>query len=112
MAKDTYFYRVGVTPTPITTNRCPIAKSDATNTSEDVTIVVDVLSNDSDPDDDPISLGAVSNSLHGGTVTPDLNDTVSYMPATNFTGLDVFTYTAVDRHGGSMVGCVNITVTP
>src|SRR5262249_50305285 len=36
---------------------------------------------------------------------------VTYMPATNFVGTDMFTYTVTDGRGGSATGSIVVTVT-
>jgi hypothetical protein len=53
-----------------------------------------LLSNDRDPESQPLSLIGVSN-VNGGTVSRQQN-TVSFTPATNFNGTAYFQYTASD----------------
>jgi Ca2+-binding RTX toxin-like protein len=53
-----------------------------------------LLSNDQDPENQPLSLIAVSN-VNGGTVSRQ-QETVSFTPASNFNGTAYFQYTASD----------------
>jgi hypothetical protein len=84
---------------------------DAATTDEDVPVTVDVLSNDSDPDGDTVSVTAASAPAHGSaTVNP--GGTVTYTPNPGFSGTDSFTYTITDGNGGFDTATVTITVDP
>ena len=53
-------------------NTNPTATDDVTSTDEDTAVVVDVLSNDSDPDSHPLTITGISSPpTNGGTVTVD-----------------------------------------
>src|SRR5207253_3121705 len=52
----------------------------------------------------------VSTPAHG-TAAIRTNGTIGYTPAANFNGVDRFTYTISDGHGGSATGAVTVTVT-
>lgn len=54
-----------------------------------------LLANDVEPDGDPLTIVAVGNSLHAGTVTFD-GTFVTYHPVPGFTGNDFFVYTVSD----------------
>src|SRR5204863_895358 len=47
-----------------------------------------------------------------GSATINADGTVTYTPASGFTGSDSFTYTIADTTGGSSTGTVTIQVTP
>src|SRR5262249_47578790 len=100
---------VSLTVTPV--NDPPVARSDNAVTAQNPPVAVNVLANDTDVDGDSLTVTAVSQGAHG-TVTNNGNGTLSYAPATNFTGTDTFTYTVSDGQGGSTTAQVNVTVNP
>ncbi|EAT15688.1 tandem-95 repeat protein [Desulfuromonas acetoxidans] len=92
-------------------NDPPDALDDTITMAEDTTAVIPVLTNDSDPDGDPltiIDLGSAQN----GTVTLNDNGSVTYTPNENYNGDDSFTYTISDGQGGTDTATVYITVEP
>ena len=91
-------------------NDAPVAENDTASTTEDAAVNVDVLDNDSDVDDDPLNVSAVSNGANG-TVANN-NGYVTYQPIAGFTGSDSFGYTVADGNGGTAQATVNITVNP
>ena len=78
-------------------NCAPIAVDDAATTDEDVAVTVDVLINDSDPDGDPITV--TSASANNGSVTINMDGTLTYTPDPGFCGIDTIFYTICDIHG-------------
>lgn len=92
-------------------NQPPDAVADGASVDEDDAVDIAVLGNDSDPDEDPLSVTGVSNPPNGSaSVNPD--DTVRYTPDANFNGADSFSYTISDGNGGSDTASVNVTVNP
>ena len=91
-------------------NDPPVAIDDNATTQEDTAVVIDVLSNDSDPDGSPIGVIAVTQGSNG-TVTNNGDGTVTYNPNPGFSGTDSFTYTISDGQFTD-VASVNVTVTP
>jgi len=89
------------------TNRAPIAVADSVSTGKGVVLTVPVLSNDSDPDGDPLSVGTFTQPLTGSVVL-NSNGTFTYTPKKNFTGTDTFTYKASD--GAAQSGSVTVTI--
>lgn len=87
----------------------PQANNDTVTIPEDSGQVINVLSNDSDPESDALSLVAVGAAQHGTTLMQ--GNSAVYTAALNFAGTDSFTYTASD---GSLTstGRVTVTVTP
>jgi hypothetical protein len=83
---------VTVTVTPV--NDPPAAGDDAASTAEDTAVGVDVLSNDSDVDGDPLTVDAVTQGANG-TVATD-GATVTYTPDPDWSGTDSFAYTVTD----------------
>lgn len=92
-------------------NDAPVAAADAATTDEDVTVHVHVLTNDSDPDGQPLTVQDVSDPAHG-TAEGAIDDAVAYTPDPDFVGTDSFTYDAVDPAGASTTTTVTVTVLP
>lgn len=90
-------------------NDPPAAADDAANTSEDTALNVGVLANDSDLDGDTIFINSATQGQHG-VATINVDGTITYMPALNFSGKDSFSYTVSDAHGGSATATVTINV--
>jgi hypothetical protein len=88
----------------------PVAVDDTGGTSEDTAVTVDVLSNDFDPDSDPLSITAVTQGANGSVVNNGSD--VTYDPDTDWFGTDTFTYTITDGNGGLAIGTVTVTVGP
>ena len=102
---DTQDITVDVTPS----NRPPVAVADATGTKADTPVIIPVLANDTDPDNNPLTVSAAANGTHGTTVVnPD--GTVTYTPAAGFNGQDQFAYTISDGQGGTSSSTVTVTV--
>ncbi|MBN1978929.1 MAG: tandem-95 repeat protein [Anaerolineae bacterium] len=89
------------------TNDPPIAEDDTASTVEDTPVTIDVLSNDSDPENFPLIVSAVGMPISGTAVISG-NTSVVYTPTLDFTGQDVFTYTASD---GAWTDSATVTVT-
>jgi subtilisin-like proprotein convertase family protein len=74
-------------------------------------LIEKIRAHDSDPDDDLLTVSAVSaTSTNGGTITLGSTNVI-YLSATNFVGTDMFTYTLSDGRGGFATGSVVVTVT-
>ena len=93
-------------------NNPPVAVDDALTIDEDESAVVNVLNQDSDPDDDQLTVVAVSTPDQGGTATLTTDDFVAYQPAPDFFGIETFSYTISDGNGGTDSGLVTVTVNP
>lgn len=87
----------------------PAALPDAVFTEKNTAVTIDVLENDRDPDGDILNVSAVSEPAYGTAVLKEDN-TVIYTPIPEFTGTDVFTYTAGDDQGGTDTDIVAVTV--
>ena len=89
-------------------NLPPVAVADSFTVAEDSTgNVLTVLTNDSDPEDDPLSLTAVGGASKG---TPSISgDTILYTPFANASGADSFTYT-ISAEGGTADATVSVTI--
>ncbi|MDD5646457.1 MAG: Ig-like domain-containing protein, partial [Candidatus Bipolaricaulis sp.] len=89
-------------------NDAPRADDDSAFTDEDLAVTVAVLENDSDPDGDGLFIEGVSSPAQGAAEV--LGAAVVYTPAAGFDGVDRFTYTVVDGHGGNATATVTVNV--
>ncbi|SPH21255.1 Bifunctional hemolysin/adenylate cyclase [Ascidiaceihabitans donghaensis] len=103
---DTAEHTITVTPV----NDDPVAVDDVETTDEDVSVVVDLIGNDTDVDGDPLTLGDVSVPADQGTVVDNGDGTVTFTPAPDFNGEATITYTVEDGQGGSDEGEAVVTV--
>ena len=88
-------------------NRAPTATDDRFTVAEDSGASdLAVLTNDSDPDSDPLVIAAVTTPAHGTTTIA--GDRVRYTPNADFHGADTFTYTVSD---GGLIATARVTVT-
>ncbi|QYX66870.1 putative Ig domain-containing protein [Shewanella putrefaciens] len=88
-------------------NTAPTAVNDSTVTDDRTSLLLDVLSNDSDPDGNALTL--VSATAQQGTVSIETNK-LRYIPKTGFDGVDTVSYRISDGLGGEATGQVLITV--
>ncbi|WP_426369441.1 tandem-95 repeat protein [Pseudocolwellia sp. HL-MZ7] len=102
----------GVETTTIVTvdsvNDAPIANSDIATTDEDTTVIIDVLNNDTDVDDDALTIIDVSTDSGEATITEE--GKVEFVPTANFNGEATLSYTISDGNDAEVVGTVAITV--
>ncbi|WP_158545372.1 Ig-like domain-containing protein [Bremerella cremea] len=92
-------------------NDPPSPVDDEASTDEDTAVEIDVLLNDSDVEDDPLSITAVSTPTHG-TVEVTSTEKILYTPVADFHGSDSFTYTIDDGSGKTRTATVVVTVGP
>ena len=104
MGEDLFSYTIGdgtsmdeatVTVTVLPVGVSPAAMADAAATDEDVPLRIDVLSNDTDPDGDALSVHAFTQPSNG-QVALLVDGALTYTPAPNFFGTDTFSYTVTD----------------
>jgi hypothetical protein len=116
---DTFTYAIsdpgGLTDTATVAvdvfNQPPDAVDDLYSTVKNATIVLDVLTNDSDPDvGDSIAISAVDTAgTLGGTIVDNGDGTLTYT-APGVSGTDTFTYTIVDESGATDTATVTVDV--
>ena len=93
----------------------PVAVADSVSLDEDSSTVIDVLGNDSDPDDDldPSSVNIVSLPSNGTVNVDPVSGAITYTPDENYNGPDSFQYTVQDDEGNtSNPATVSIDVNP
>jgi len=106
----------GTATAPVTViygNSAPVAVDDAATTPStgDRSVLVDVLTNDSDPDGDTLTATLQTDAAHGTVVRE--GDGFRYTPQDAFDGTDSFSYTLTDPYGASSTATVTVTaVTP
>ncbi|PIW60180.1 Ig-like domain-containing protein [Shewanella sp. CG12_big_fil_rev_8_21_14_0_65_47_15] len=88
-------------------NAAPIAVNDNAATDDRTSLLLDVLSNDTDADGNGLTL--VGASAQQGTVSIESNK-LRYIPKTGFDGVDTVTYQVSDGLGGEASGQALITV--
>ncbi|MEM9775406.1 MAG: Ig-like domain-containing protein, partial [Chloroflexota bacterium] len=91
-------------------NNGPVAQDDISETFGNEQVIIDVLSNDSDADDDPLHIYSLSLTQPSNGSVMISGNQIIYTPATNHTGLDTFTYQATDGLTLSTVATVTVTV--
>ena len=96
-------------------NGAPTAQPDTYAATEDTTLVTPVasgvLANDSDPENNPLTVSAFdSNSANGGVVNIGGDGAFTFTPAANFTGADSFNYTISDGNGNTTTATVTVNV--
>ncbi len=104
--KDSNVAAVSLVISP--TNDAPLATADEAATQEDASVAIDVLANDSDPDGDSLSVDWASDPANGRV--SNLGTRIQYAPDPNFCGIDTFTYSASDGHGGTASAAVTVRV--
>ncbi len=104
---DTATVTVNVTPV----NDDPVANDDTATTPEDTAVVVNVLANDVDVDNQPLTV-TVTTPPQNGTTSVANDGRVTYSPALDFNGSNTFVYTACDASNRCDTATVTVTVTP
>ena len=88
------------------------AVNDTAVTTEDLAVRINVLTNDTDPDGDQLTITSVGPASRG-TVVNNGDGTLTYTPAGGFIGVDTFTYTICAPEGcltSSSTAAVTVTV--
>ncbi|WP_158239969.1 cadherin-like domain-containing protein, partial [Vibrio harveyi] len=96
---------VAVTVNPV--NDAPVAVNDTVSTDEDTAVTIDVLANDSDPENDTLTITAASVPAEQGTVTI-VDGKLVFTPAENFNGDATISYTISD---GQLTDDATVAVT-
>ena len=93
--EDTADVTIGVQPV----QNPPVAVNDYADTDENTSVTISVLDNDTDPDNDALTVTDVTSGQYG-TVVINNDNTITYTPGDNFSGSDTFSYTVSDGNGG------------
>ncbi|HET9426511.1 MAG TPA: Ig-like domain-containing protein, partial [Gemmatimonadaceae bacterium] len=100
-------------PAALAVNQPPVVTGETLTTAEDTPLLaIPVLSNDTDPEADPLTISGFTQPPVGtGTVTCSPS-TCDFTPALNYAGPSSFTYQVSDGVNPPVTGTVTITVTP
>jgi hypothetical protein len=90
-------------------NSGPDAVDDADKTPLNTPVSINVLGNDTDPENDTLVVTDFTQGSNG-TVSRGANGELVYTPNTDFTGKDSFTYTITDGNGGFDTATVAVMV--
>lgn len=106
---DTFVVSIEV----LDSNSTPTAVNDTVVCKEDNSVIIAVLTNDTDVDisldSDSIIILSTTNPDHGSVQLS--NGSITYIPNDNYFGNDIFTYTIRDLKGATSVASVYLTVT-
>jgi hypothetical protein len=89
-------------------NDPPDASDDDAQTQENSNVNIDVLANDSDIDGDQLSIISVNEGV--GSTFIENDNTITYIPETDFVGVDDFSYTIEDTSGETATANVVVNV--
>lgn len=95
-------------PVYVPPNRAPVLVADSAAAVGGYPMLLYVLSNDADPDGDPISLVSTTGAAHG--VVQVVGATIKYTANDAYAGADSFSYTAKDSKGATATTTVTLTV--
>jgi len=90
-------------------NTPPLANNDKATTSANTAVTIAVLANDSDPDGDSLSVTTISG-VSNGTAKLNSNGSISFTPASGYSGSTSFSYSISDGRGGSANAQVSVSV--
>jgi Bacterial Ig domain len=100
-----------ITVDVVPVNDPPLASDDLLFTTEDTAAEISLLANDTDPDDENLTLELIENPASGNVeILPA--GRCRYTPSANFSGTDVFTYQISDSSNASSTARVDVTVEP
>jgi hypothetical protein len=91
-------------------NDAPNAQPDAATTVKNGAVSIPVLANDSDVDGDQLSVTSVSSPANGSVSITSSGGGINYRPKPGFAGIDSFSYTVSDGHGGTATATVTVNV--
>ncbi len=91
----------------IPVNDAPQTINDESTVSEDGNVLIPVLDNDTDEENDTLSISAVGEAAHGAAEIS--GSSIRYTPNANYNGSDSFTYTISDGDKTS-AGVVSVTI--
>jgi hypothetical protein len=86
------------------------AGNDFATTQVDTPVDINVLENDSDPQNGSFSITSMTDPSNGQT--SEVNGVVTYTPNAGFVGTDTFTYTITDDQAETATATVTVTVVP
>ncbi|EJN03643.1 Ig-like domain-containing protein [Phyllobacterium sp. YR531] len=100
-------------------NPVPVAVNDTVATNEDTPVTVNVLGNDVDPDNDPLTVTQINGQpisaggsidVGNGTIRLNADNTLTFTPDANYNGTTVVSYRISDGNGGFADASVTFNV--
>jgi hypothetical protein len=113
IARDAYLNETAASATAVATtteNLPPSATGDNATTEQDTATSIHVLANDTDPENDALTIVTFSQGANG-SVSSDAAS-LTYTPDPGFTGTDTLAYTIEDSFGAAATASVSVTVMP
>ena len=107
---DEYQQSIAIATVTVVANQAPVAVNDSVETAFNTLIEIDVLANDSDPENDMLTI--VEASVSSGNVAIIDNIKLAYTPVSNFSGTVDIEYTIADAFGNNAKAKVTVTVNP
>jgi hypothetical protein len=92
-------------------NDAPVANDDSESTAGGLSVVIDVIANDSAgpaDEDQGLTIMEFSGPANGQVTGPDGSGNLTYTPDVGFLGSDTFTYTVCDS--GGLCGGATVTL--
>lgn len=99
-------------PPPPPANVAPTAVQDSASVTQNGAVVINVLANDTDPNNDALVVTGIAGQPAHGTVAIGADNTITYRPNAGFTGSDSFIYAISDNRGGTSSASVSVNVNP
>ncbi len=93
------------------TSGVPNAVNDSATTPQGAAITINVLSNDTDPQNQALDVTTATDPPHG-TAVVNANNSITYTPDAGHSGTDSFSYTVRDPDGNTDTANVLMTITP
>ncbi|TMM45437.1 Ig-like domain-containing protein [Colwellia ponticola] len=91
----------------VISNTLPEVAADNTSTNDRTTITIDALANDTDADNDPLTISSAF-AKHGSVVIK--GNQLVYSPKVGFEGVDTIEYNVSDGNGVDVTGIVTVSV--
>lgn len=91
-------------------NQAPTANADSALTSKALSVVINVLANDTDPEGDTLSVTRVVTAPTLGRTTVNADGTITYTHNPGPVGVDTFVYEISDGRGNTATGTVTVTI--
>jgi hypothetical protein len=110
--KDDDIINTDPDPDPTEQNEAPLAVNDTITTQEDISVLINVLLNDSDPDNniDPTTVVVETGATDGTTTVDAATGAITYTPNPEFVGTDTFTYKVCDDGNPSLCDTATVSV--
>lgn len=91
-------------------NLRPTPQDDYVSTTQDTSITISPLINDTDPDGDTLSFAGAFPANHGTNSNNLAAGTVTYTPEAGYCGNDYFSYDVADPHGATWFAVIHVDV--